>query len=86
MNLNDEIMKKGPSTVESEITTEIRVYKYVTIISLFACLVFCRWYNIETELSRAKSYQLLQRDATIIEKCDQIKLLEELNINLSKTK
>ncbi len=43
-------------------------------------------YSREAELSKAKSNQLEQRNARINEKNDTIKLLEELNINLSKTK
>lgn len=85
MNLNDEIITKGFPVVASEITNKIRVYKYITVVSLILCLVFSVKYSTEAENSKAKSSQLQQKDATIIEKLDQIKLLEELNINLSKT-
>ncbi len=84
MNLNDEIMEKGPAVVQAEFTTTIRVHKYVAVIALIFCLVFSVMYSRESENSKAKSNQLQQREATINEKCDQIKLLEELNINLSK--
>jgi hypothetical protein len=43
-------------------------------------------YNQENVLSKAKSNQLQQRDAIIAEKTEQIKILEEFNINLSKNK
>ena len=84
MNLNNELLEKGPVILEAEFTTEIRVHKYITTTALIISLVVCIMYGREVELSKAKSSQLQQRDAKIAESGDQIKLLEELNINLSK--
>lgn len=85
MDLNNEIMKKGASAVEAEITTKIKIHNYVTTTCLIISLVLGVMYSREKELSKAKSNQLEQRNARINEKNDTIKLLEELNINLSKT-
>lgn len=85
MDLNNEIMKKGAAAVEAEITTKIKVHNYITATCLIVSLVLCVMYSREYELSKAKSNQLEQRAARINEKNDTIKLLEELNINLSKT-
>lgn len=86
MDLNNEIMMKGPSVLEVEITNKISFYKYVAVISLMVGLACCIMYNQEHELSRAKSNQLQQREVVITEKSNQIKILEEFNINLSKNK
>lgn len=77
-------MTKGPCIAQTEITSKISFYKYVATISLSVGLVCCIMYNQEHELSRAKSHQLQQREVAITEKSNQIKILEEFNINLSK--
>lgn len=86
MNLHNELLTKELYVLEAEINNKISVYKYITVISLMVSLVGCIMYNRENELSKAKSSQLHQREARIIEKNQQIQLLEELNINLSKNK
>lgn len=84
MNLNSEIMIKGPAAVEAEITTAIKAYKYITATALLVSLVVCVMYSREAELSKAKSGQLQQRDYKIADDSSKIKLLEDTNINLSK--
>ena len=86
MNLNNEIITKGPCVVEAEITSKLGFYKYVSLICVLTSLAFCVMYSHERELSKAKSTQIQQKDVTITEKSNQIKILEEFNINLSKTK
>lgn len=86
MNLHNELLTKELHVLEAEINNKISVYRYITVISLIVSLLVCIMYNRENELSKAKSSQLHQREARIIEKNQQIQLLEELNINLSKNK
>lgn len=86
MNLHNELLTKELHVLETEINNKISVYRYITVISLMVSLLVCIMYNRENELSKAKSSQLHQREARIIEKNQQIQLLEELNINLSKNK
>lgn len=86
MNLHNELLTKEIHVLEAEINSKISIYRYIAVISLVASLACCIMYNQENELSKAKSRQLRQREARINEKNQQIQLLEELNINLSKTK
>jgi hypothetical protein len=86
MNLHNELLTKELDVVQAEITSKIGFYKYMTLICLIVSLSCCIMYNQENVLSKAKSNQLQQRDAIIAEKTEQIKILEEFNINLSKNK
>jgi hypothetical protein len=86
MNLHNELLTKEFDVVQTETTNKISIYRYISVISLMVSLVCCIMYSHENELNKAQSNQIQQRDAKIIEKNEQIKILEEFNINLSKNK
>lgn len=84
MNLNNEILIKGSAAVQTEIITSQKVYRYISTVSIIMALALSVAYSRERELSKAKSGQLNQRITAHTEDSVKIKLLEEVNINLSK--